>query len=106
MCIVQRQKNIPIPKIKNPTNVNASIISSLFIFSNFQQSKAIYLLYANIFYIINIFLYIVNVKKTIKYKPIQLEGGFWLVNYDFEGTELGRTFWTKEQAERFIKKVK
>ncbi len=45
-------------------------------------------------------------KKTIKYKPLLLDGGLWLVNYDFEGTELGRTFWTKEQAERFIKKVK
>ena len=75
-------------------------------FSNFLQSKAIYLLYANIFYFINIFLYIVKMKKTIKYKPLLLEGGLWLVNYDFEGTELGRTFWTKEQAERFIKKVK
>ena len=45
-------------------------------------------------------------KKTIKYKPLLLEGGLWLVNYDFEGTELGKTFWTKEQAERFVEKVK
>lgn len=94
------------PKTIKLTNVRNSLNCSLFIFSNFLQSKTIYFIYTNIFYIINIFLYIVNMKKTIKYKPLQLEGGLWLVNYDFEGTELGRTFWTKDQAERFIKKVK
>tara|TARA_R110002050_G_scaffold198983_1_gene333732 strand:- start:7 stop:147 length:141 start_codon:yes stop_codon:yes gene_type:complete len=45
-------------------------------------------------------------EKTIKFKPLLLKGGLWLVNYDLKGVELDKTFWTKEQAERFIKKVK
>jgi len=80
------------------------VVRILFIISNFLQSKAIYLLYANIFYFINIFLYIVNM-KTIKYKPILSDGGLWLVNYDYYNHTLQKWFWTKDQAERFIEKV-
>ena len=45
-------------------------------------------------------------QKTIKYEPLQSDGGLWLVNYDYYNHTLQKWVWTKDQAERFIKKVK
>lgn len=45
-----------------------------------------------------------GMSKLIKYKPLQSEDGFYKVYYNFEGDILERLFWTKDQAERFIKK--